>query len=55
MKKYRKPGTCEMCFWGQDAYYNREDAKCGWHEDKPIKFGQNKCNQFIRADWAKKK
>lgn len=54
MKKYRKPGTYDMCFFGLDAYYKKEDGKCSWHEGKPIKFGQEKCNQFLRGDHARK-
>ena len=55
MKKYKHPGTCDQCFFGLDAYYKKENAVCSWHEGKPIKFKQEKCGQFMRADHARRK
>ena len=53
MKKYRKPGKCEYCFFGWDLSYF-EEATCNYHEGRPIKRGQLKCNQFLRRQKFKK-
>ena len=55
MKKYKEPGTCDICFWGREIDYKIENPICNWHEGKKIESGQKKCNQFLRCDWAKKK
>jgi hypothetical protein len=55
MKKYKEAGTCDICFFGRELCYKKEDAKCSWHEGKHIEPGQKKCNQFLRSDFAKKK
>ena len=27
MKKYKEPGSCDICFFGRELCYKKEDAK----------------------------
>ena len=55
MKRYKEPGTCEICFWGWDLQY-QDEAECNWYEDteihKHICKGMKQCTHFLRRDNA---
>lgn len=55
MRRYKEPGTCEICFFGWDLYY-KEESECKWYEDtdtpKHISRGMKQCTHFLRRDNA---
>jgi hypothetical protein len=49
-RKYNEPPKCEYCFW---TLTHIKHDYCDFHERSTEP--DSKCNQFIRAEWHKKK